>query len=161
MRIATFTSFLAVLALVLSACSHPAASPTGVTEVSGSSPKYTVKGQYSPLTLDRVDSLTIESGKLVIHGSSASQTVDLPAGADPTKPAPHWALTTETDAGAQRSLVFTQSESLDDFTIELPAASVEVHYGVLTGPNGVEVMLLAWGEKSRCYWGYLTIRPKA
>jgi hypothetical protein len=158
MRRAPLASILAALLFVLPGCSHP---PAGPTDVVGSSQKYVVKGQYAPVALDQVDSLTIENGRLVIHGLSASQTVDLPAAADATKPDPHWALTTENDAGAKRAMVFTQDESLDDFTIELPAGDAEMHYGILAGPNGADVMLLAWGDKSQCYWGYVTIARKA
>jgi hypothetical protein len=158
MRRSPLASIFAALLFALPGCSRP---PAGPTDVTGSSQKYIVKGQYAPVALDEVDSLTIENGRLVIHGPSASQTVDLPAAADATKPDPHWALTTETDTGGKRALVFTQDESLDDFTIELPAGDVEMHYGILAGPNGADVMLLGWGDQSRCYWGYVTIAPKA
>ena len=146
-----------VATCALAACSRP---PEGPVELVGTSKTFVVKGQYAPLALDQVDSLSVENGRLAVHGPSTMQSVDLPAGADPSNPDPHWSLTTETEGGGgKRSLTFTHNETIDDFSIEIPAGA-DVHYGTLKGQSG-DVMLLAWGEKSRCYWGYLVIVPKA
>ena len=139
-------------------CSHP---PEGPVEITGTSAKFVVKGQYAPIALDEVQSLSIDNGKLVVHGAASNQMIDIPASGDAAKPDPHWALTTETDASGKHLVVFTQDMSTDDISIELPTGNADLHYGTLTGPNGTDVMLLAWGAKSRCYWGYLTIAPKA
>lgn len=149
---------LTFAASAFAACSHP---PEGPVDITGTSAKFVVKGQYSPIALDEVQSLTIANGKLVVHGSTSNQTIDLPASADAAKPDPHWALTTETDALSKHTIVFTQDMSTDDILIELPTAGADLHYGTLSGPNGSDVMLLAWGVKSHCYWGYVTIVPKA
>ena len=148
---------IAAALLALTACSHAAQGPTPIT---GTSDKFVVQGQFAPIELEQVESLNIEHAKLVVHGQTGSVTLDLPASADATKPDPHWALTTENNIGGQHGLVFTQDQSLDDFSIELPPTDSEMHYGVLSGPDGQDVMLLAWGEQSRCYWGYVTITPK-
>ena len=151
-------SIAIVVTSALAACSRP---PEGPVELVGTSKTFVVKGQYAPLAIDQVDSLSVEDGRLVVHGPSSTQSVDLPAGADASNPDPHWSLTTETDSGGgKRSLTFTHNETIDDFSIEIPAGTADVHYGTLKSQNG-DVMLMAWGEKSRCYWGYVTIVPKA
>jgi hypothetical protein len=149
---------LALAASALVGCSHP---PEGPVEITGTSAKFVVTGRYEPIALDEVQSLTIVNGKLVVHGSASNQTIEIPASADAAKPDPHWALTTETEASGKHAIVFTQDMSTDDISIELPTANADLHYGTLTGPNGSDVMLLAWGAKSHCYWGYVTIVPKA
>jgi hypothetical protein len=149
---------VAASAFFATGCSHP---PEGPVDITGTSTKYIVKGQYAPIALDDVQSLGIENGKLVVHGSASNQTIDVPASADAAKPDPHWALTTESDASGKHFIVFTQDMSTDDISIELPTMNADLHYGTLTGPNGSDVMLFAWGEKSHCYWGYVTIVPKA
>jgi hypothetical protein len=156
MRLPLLAFALAASAFV-AGCSHP---PEGPVDITGTSAKFVVKGRYEPIALDEVQSITIADGKLVVHGSTATQTIDLPASADATTPDPHWALTTETDASGKHVVVFTQDMSVDDISMELPTANADLHYGTLTGPNGSDVMLLAWGAKSHCYWGYLTIVPK-
>jgi len=148
---------LALLALLNATCSQP---PEGPVALQGTSAKFDIKGQYAPIALDRVDSVSVENGKLVVHGPTATQNVDLPAGAQASNPDPHWSLTTETESGGKRMLTFTHNETIDDFSIEIPAGTADVHYGTLKSQNG-DVMLMAWGEKSRCYWGYVTIVPKA
>ena len=155
----TRPSALVVFAVVLSisACSHP---PEGPADIVGTSAKYTITGRYAPITIDRVDSLSIEGGKLAVHGST-TQTVELPPDADASKPSPHWSLTNENDVGAKHSVNFTHDITLDEFTIELPAGTADVHYGTLKGRTGdAEVMMLAWGQQGKCYEGYVTILPK-
>jgi len=126
----------------------------------GSSETVTARGEYTKIALDRVDGISVRDGKLVLRGSSAEMTVDLPASVDPAMPSRNWALVTESGSGATRTLTFTHEMSLDDFAIELPAGDAQVYYGGLSGRSGEDVVILAWGEESRSYWGYLTITRK-
>ena len=140
--------------LVLSACSRAAGQPS---PLSGTSQTLTVRGQYVGVeALDRVERVSIDNGRLVLRGST-TVTVELPPSADPTMPVRHWALLTETDLGRMRAINFTHDESLDEFTIELPASMAPLRFGVFAGRDGAEVMVFAWGDNSRCYWGYVTI----
>jgi hypothetical protein len=142
---------------LLFACGQSVAPAAPVT---GSSKTVTVRGEYAPVALDRVTGLALENGRLVIRGPSTNVTVDPPASADPAKPVRGWALVTESTSGDTRSLTFTHETTLDDFTIDLPASDAELHYGVLAGRTGGEVMVFAWGEESRSYWGHVTIARK-
>jgi hypothetical protein len=117
----------------------------------------TVEGHYSPLALDKVDTVSMEKGQLVIRGSFDSVAVTLPAGADAAKPVRHWALVTEANVDNKRLITFTHDQSLDDFTLDLPPTDAEMHYGVFEGREGAEVMVLTWGADAQCYWGYVTI----
>lgn len=102
--------------------------------------------------------MSVEENRLVLHGSSSNVTIDLPASADGSRTTRHWALVTETFLeDGRRSVTFTHSESLDEFTIQLPAGSGTVRYGGFEGRDGPEVLVLAWGEESAVYWGWLTI----
>jgi len=149
----------AVCVLWLSACSKPA--PSGPVPIVAASTKFDVKGQVFPLSIGQVDGVRIEDGKIVIRGGDQVVTEDIPAGGDPTKPNTHWALTTETALGNQRRITFTQDQSVDDFSIDVPASDAMPHYGVLSGPNNTDVLVLAYGENGRSYWGYATIVKKS
>lgn len=121
----------------------------------------TVRGEYKELTLDRVDSVSVDGGKLVFHGTGTI-AVDPPASADTSKVVRHWALVTEGDGdGHVRAVTFTHDMSLEDFTIELPSSDAMLHYGVFAGPDGTEVMVFAWGKDSQSYWGYVTLQRHA
>jgi hypothetical protein len=148
------TAAMAVSLVGLIGCA-PAAAQSG--SLKGTSKTLNVQGRYSPLALDRVDTVSIKDGQLVVRGSFDSVTVALPAGADHTRPVRHWALVTEANVNGVRQLTFTHDQSLDDFTIEVPPTDAEVHYGVFEGPDGAEVMVLTWGADAKCYWGYVTI----
>ena len=148
-----------VAALVVSicfliACARPAAQPGAIT---GASKTQAVRGEYAPVTLADVDRVSIANGKLVLHGGAASVTVDLPAGVDTGKPTRNWALTTDTSVGSQTAYTFTHAESLDDFTIELPAGESELRYGVFERGSGGEVMALAWSQDGKSYFGWIAI----
>jgi hypothetical protein len=144
-----------VLALT-NACTPTALSNPGPLPITGTSDDIHVKGQYSSIALDRVEKVPIEHGKIVVHGSSSSVTLDPPAGADTSQPTHTWALTTEAQAGRKRPVTLTHAMSIEEFTIELPESDDEVRYGVFSSAQGVEVMVLAWGSSSRSYWGYVT-----
>jgi hypothetical protein len=144
-----------VAALVgLIGCSGAAAQSR---PLEGTSTTVIVKGQYSSLALDRVDTVSMKDGRLVVSGPLASVALTLPAGTDATKPVRHWALVTEANVDDRRTLTFTHDQSLDDFTLELPPTEARVHYGVFEGLEGAEVMVLTWGADAKCYWGYVTI----
>lgn len=150
--------FFVISLLFAAACSTP---PPDNGDIVGTSAKFTIQGKFARIDMDAVDSISIDDGKLVVHGLGMVKE-DIPADADPAKPAGHWSLTTETAKGKMRAVTFTHDESLDEFTIDVPGGDSEVHYGTLKSKRGTgEVMLLAWGADKRCYWGYLTIEPKA
>jgi len=123
----------------------------------GSSETLVVRGEYAPLALDRVEGLSFDKGKVIVRGSSSTVTLDIPAATAAAEPIRHWALVTEGEAGGKRALTFIHDTTLDDFTIELPKSEAQLHYGVLSGKEGEEVMVLAWGTNSRSYSCYLTI----
>jgi hypothetical protein len=147
-----------MLLAAVAGCSRPAAAPAAIA---GSSRTMVVRGSYAPVAIDRVDRLSLEDGKIVLHGSSSVVAIDPPPLADPARPDRHWALVTETDNGRARVLTFTHDESLDDFTIELPPSEAPVRYGGLSGRDGSDILVLAWGEQSRSYHAELTIVPIA
>jgi hypothetical protein len=116
-----------------------------------------VRGHYLLVALDRVEGVSIDDGKIALRGSSSSVAIDPPASADLSRPTRNWALVTETNTGATRVLTFTHAESLDEFTVELPASEARIHFGVFSGSADTEVMILAWGQDSQCFWGHVTI----
>lgn len=140
-----------------------APSPPQVPEsITGASEKLAVTGRIEPVSLPSVDSLGIDAGRLVVRGPASSVNVDVPAGADVSKPSRDWALTTEgASENGRRRFTFVHGVSLDDFTIELPPGGAPLKFGVLEGQAGASVMIFAWGEASRSYWGYVTITRKA
>lgn len=157
-----FLPVLSAMLLTQVACSPASLPRQGPTPIKGSSQTVTVTGEYQPVTIDRIDRLGVEHGKLVLYGSSASVIVDLPNGADQAKANQQWALITESDANGTRTLTFTHEQSLDDFTISLPAGGAELRYGTLYGKTGDDVVVFAWGRNSRSYWGFVTVaRPRS
>lgn len=148
---------LFILLAFFTACSERPDAPGDIT---GASAKFAVAGKYTPIAIDRVDSISVDNGKLTIHGSSTTLTEDLPAGADPSKPERHWSLTTESDTGKMRALTFTHNETIDELTLNVPRGNAEMHYGTLKDQKGNDVILLAWGELGHSYWGYATLTPK-
>jgi hypothetical protein len=145
---------IATFALLVIGCSPAAGASEPIT---GTSRTLVVRGSYQPILLDRVDRLTLEGGRLVIHGSLSTVTVDLPRAADATRLNRHWALITESNTERSRMLTFTHDESLDDFTIELPPSEAPIRYGGFSGPDGTDLLVIAWGEDSRSYRAELTI----
>jgi hypothetical protein len=121
----------------------------------------TAAGEYHPVDLDGVEHLTIENGKLVLHGASRSVTVDLPPAADPEQRNRGWALVTEGESDEARTLTFTQETSLEDFTIAVPTGDGQVAYGSLGARDGGDFLLFAYGTAPKAYWGYVRITKKA
>ena len=146
--------------LLLAGCSQ-ASLPEYPASITGSSQTHKVRGQYAPLALDSIDAVSIRDGQLVLRGASGEATVDAPAGADLSRPTRHWALTTEATADGRRVVTFTHSQSVEDFTIELPEAAAELRYGVFSAPGGGEVMVFAWGGGGQSFWGHVTIERLA
>jgi hypothetical protein len=124
------------------------------------SDKVAVSGEYTRINLDAVDRVSIDDGKLVVHGPSSSIAVDLPAVADPDQKNKGWALVTEGEGEGTRTLTFTHETSLDDFTITVPAADGPIAYGSLGARNGGDVLLFAYGSGSKAYWGWASIKPR-
>jgi hypothetical protein len=140
--------------LGLTACEQAAAQVTPLTSSAGT---VSVQGQLSPLRLDQVSGVSLKDGRLLARGSFETVTLDLPAFVDTAQVIRHWALVTESSVDDKKVLNFTHDQSLDDFTIEVPATDAEIRYGVFAHRNGGEVMVLTWGKDARCYWAYLVI----
>jgi hypothetical protein len=144
--------------LLLAACARAAADRAPLT---GSSKTVTVRGEYAAVDLDRVDGMSLRDGRLALRGSSKTVAVDLPPAADPAKPQRGWALVTEATGDDKRTVSFTHETTLDDFSLELPASDAQFYYGGLTGRNGEDVLVFAWGADSQSYWGYVTIARRS
>ncbi|HUR36019.1 MAG TPA: hypothetical protein VM032_19585 [Vicinamibacterales bacterium] len=159
MTIARLALLSTVLTLVASTgCTRtlPEEGPLDAT-----SDKVSVVGEYKRASIDAVDRVSIDDGRLVLHGPSSSVAVDLPANADPEQKNKGWALVTEAEGDETRSLTFTQETSLDDFTVTVPAAAGPIAYGSLGGRDGNDVLLFAYGSGSKAYWGWATITRRA
>lgn len=157
-RLASLSLAFSLLATVACTKTLPEQGPFAVT-----GEKVAVTGEYRKVAIDSVERMTIEDGKLVLHGATGTATVDLPPNADPDQKNRGWALTTEgesTDEGT-RAMTFTQEMSLEDFTITVPAADGQVAYGSLGGRDGKDVLLFAYGSGSRAFWGWATITKTA
>ena len=128
---------------------------------SGSSNTLAVAGEYARATVDSVERINIENGKLVVHGTSGTESHDLPGSADAGQQNKGWALVTEGEADGARRLTFTHETSLDDFTITVPASDGQIAYGSLGGRDGNDVLLFAYGSASKTYWGWATITKRA
>jgi hypothetical protein len=140
--------------VILVACARAAADRAPLV---GTSKTLTVRGEYTAVTIDQIDGMTLRDGKLALRGSQTTIAVDLPPSADVTKPGRGWALVTETGTGSRRSVTFTHETTLDDFTLELPASDAPLRYGSLAGKNGEDFLVFAWGEHSQSFWGWVTI----
>lgn len=150
--------FCAMAATLLVACSRVSANGGPIT---GESKTLVVTGEFTPVALDTVERVSIESGKLVLHGTSATTTVDLPASADTTQSNRGWALITEGEDGDTRTFTFTHDMSLDDFTLELPNSPAPIKYGSFAGRDGRDLLVFAWGAQSKSYWGWVRIEKRA
>jgi hypothetical protein len=158
---------LAALAASAAACAEnetpappPAAVDTTPRPLTVTSDTMAVKGEYAGVALEQVTGLAVDNGKLAIRGEASAVTADPPAGADISRPSRRWVLVTEADVDDKRVLVFTHEESLDDFTVELPAGEAPIRFGVFERSNGGEVLVLAWGSEGRSYWGHVAIERR-
>jgi len=146
---------LPVHLLLLVACTGAAADHGPLT---GSSKTLTVRGEYSALVLDEIAGMALQDGKLALRDASKKiVTVELPPIADATKPGRGWSLVTEATANDRRTVTFTHETTLDDFTLDLPASDAPLRYGSLGGKNESDVLVFAWGENSKSFWGWVTI----
>jgi hypothetical protein len=144
--------------VALSGCLQASSqAPAYPAPLIGASRTHVVRGEYSAVALASVDGVSVRDGKLILRGPLGTLSIAPPASADLSKPTRHWALTTESNAGSKRELTFTHAQSIEDFTIEMPAGSGEVLYGVFEATAGTEVMVLAWGAETESYWGYVTV----
>ena len=115
------------------------------------------------MTLDRVDALKVEKGRLVVKGAPADVVVNLPASADLERPARHWALVTDAHVDGHRLFVFTEAESVKDISIELPEGEAPLHFDVFATRDGGEILVFATGDRqggTLSLFGHLTIKPK-
>ena len=140
--------------LLFAACAGAAADRGPLT---GSSKTLTVRGEFSAVALDQIDGMALRDGKLALRGPQTTIAVDLPPTADATKPGRGWSLVTEATANGHRTVTFTHETTLDDFTLELPASDAPLRYGSLGGLGGDDLLVFAWGENSKSFWGWVTI----
>lgn len=152
--ITTRITLISAQVVIAAACLQAAADRAPLV---GSSRTVAVRGELEAVDLDRIDGISIRDGRLVLQGSATSVSVDLPPAADPSKPTRGWALVTESAGGDKRTVSFTHETTLEDFSLDLPASDARFYYGGLTGANGDDVLVFAWGADSRSYWGYVTI----
>ena len=129
--VASVAFTLVAVAVGGAACEQGAA--TGPQRLTVTSDDYAVRGEFTPVKLDRVDAVKIENGRLVLKGAPADVVVDLPASADPERPARHWALVTDAHVDGHRLFIFTEAESVKDVSIELPDGDAPLHFDVFTG----------------------------
>jgi hypothetical protein len=143
----------------ITGCGGRAAGPHTLM---ASSKDYAVHGEYAFVALDRVDSLKVDEGRLVLHGSPADVVLDVPS-ADPRRPARHWALVTDAHVNDRHQFTFSESESVTDITIELPDGQAPLHFDVFAGRAGGEVMVFASGDRvdgPPSLYGSLTIERR-
>ena len=145
------------MSLTTSACSKPLPEQGPLT---ATAEKVTAAGEYRSVALAGIERMTIDNGKLVLHGSSGTLTIDLPANADPEQRNRGWALVTEGESDEARTLTFTQETTLEDFTITVPAGEGQVASGSLGGRDGNDVVLFAYGSAPNAYWGWVTVKKK-
>jgi hypothetical protein len=149
---------LPIQILILAACAGAAADRGPLT---GSSKTLTVRGEYSAVALDEIAGMALQDGKLALRDAEKKLAiVDLPPMADAAQAGRGWSLVTEANANGHRTVTFTHETTLDDFTLDLPASDAPLRYGSLGGKSGADVLVLAWGEKSKSFWGWVTIERK-
>jgi hypothetical protein len=151
-------SRILVLLAALTGCS--AAVPPGQpVPLTGESKTVVVRGEYRAIDLDRVDRVSIDGTRLILHGSAGTVAVDAPASADLSAPTRNWSLVTDFSSpeARRRSVTFTHNMSLDEFTIELPPGEAPLRFGTFTSPTG-EVMVFAWGDGTGSHSGWVTIQ---
>jgi hypothetical protein len=159
----TLSAISAGLALMttVAGCGGRSAGPH---TLKATSTDYTVHGEYAFVALDRVESLKVENGHVVLHGPPADIVLDLPASADPLRPARHWALVTDSHLDDRHQYTFSESESVTDITIELPEGLAPLHFDVFAGRAGGEVMVFASGDRADgppSLWGFLSIERRS
>ena len=141
--------------LLLAACARAAADRGPLT---GSSKTLTVRGEYSAVALDGIAGIALQDGKLALRGAEKKiALVELPPMADANNPGRGWSLVTEANANGHRTVTFTHETTLDDFTLDLPESDAPLRYGSLGGKSGDDVLVFAWGEDSKSFWGWVTI----
>src|SRR3954466_7965844 len=148
----------AFLLLVNAGCSRPL--PDRGT-FSDNSTTASATSEYSRIDVDSVERISIEDGKLVVHGANRSVTLDLPANADPEQKNRGWTLVTEGETDGTRTFTFTQETSLEDFSVTVPAASGQVAYGSLGGRDGKDMVVFAYGTDNKAYWGWARVEKLA
>lgn len=154
----TLTGALVLLACAaLSNCTKAAAQAGPLASTAGT---VVARGELTPLRLDQVAGVSLKEGRLMARGAFETVAIDLPGFVDTAQVIRHWALVTESSLNDKKVLNFTHDQSLDDFTIELPATDAEIRYGVFAHRDGGEVMVLTWGKDAVCYWAYLVIGPR-
>ena len=149
-----------VFTVTFTGCRGPAA---GSHTLNATSQDYVVHGEYAFVTLDRVESLKVDEGRLVLHGPPADLVLDLPPSADPKRPAPHWALVTDSHLDDRHQFTFSESESVTDITIELPDGQAPLLFDVFAGRAGGEVMVFASGDRTNgppSLYGFFTIERR-
>ena len=150
--------FLVLASIVLVAACSPVPREGGPIPLGASSDTLDVSGAYQPIAIDTVERLTVEAGRLIIHGASGQVAIELPPGVGEPRPGgQQWAIVTEGQAPDKRSVTFTHEQSLDDVTINLPAGARGLRYGTLAAEGDGDVVVFAWVAAERSYWGFVRI----
>lgn len=146
-RVARVAALAFVTCVAPLAC-RPAA-PSGPQPLAVTSEDYTVRGEYATVKLERIDGLTTENGRVMLKGAPADLAIDLPAVADPARRSRHWALVTDAHVNGRRLATFTHSESVKDFSIELPDGDAPLHFAAFAArTGGGEVLVFATGDRA-------------
>src|SRR6478609_5702034 len=102
MNLSRLTDICAAFLLLANVgCSKPLAENGTFATTSASA---TATGEYNRVDIDSVERMSIDDGKLVLHGAAKSVTLDLPANADPDQKNRGWALVTEGEGDGSRTL---------------------------------------------------------
>ena len=161
---AILTTAALVFSLGGGAACERRAQPAAVVPMKASSSDYIVKGEFQFLNCDRVDAIRIENGHIIVDGPPSDLAVDLPASVDPTRRVTHWALVTDAHVDGHRMLTFTESESVKDFSVELPDGDAPLHFTAFAARTGHgEVLIFASGDRSAgspSFVGHVAIDPK-
>ncbi len=169
----SFRRCLIALCLAVAACSDASSSGSNASDATSPAPfaevittprrldvtskSMTVRGEFRSLAVDRVEGLQLADGRLVARGSASTVLIEVPA-ADLAHATRRWTLVTDANLEAGKLLVFTHEESLDEVEVTRPPTDATVRFAVFEGRDGGEVLVLAWGESSRSYWGWVSMR---
>jgi hypothetical protein len=127
------------------------------------SANYAVEGDYRLVPLDRIDGVANANGALVLKGAPADLPIDAPADADLASPTRRWALVTDARVEGHRLITFTESERVEDVSVELPESDGPVYFASFAARGGGEVLVFATGDSGNDQarlFGHITIRPR-
>ena len=148
---------LPVQIVMLAACARAAADRAPLT---GSSKTLTVRGEYNAVAIDQIDGMAIRDGRLALRGPQTTVAVDLPPSADADEAG------SRLGAGHRGCRHRRPNRHLHprNHARRLHAGSARERRAAplrtLGGRNGDDVLVFAWGENSKSFWGWVTISTK-